>query len=174
MSCPFKKQQRAYGKKFKTKVKISFAVNAQLISAFVFRHQIRQCLFLYLKLEASVFCGCTAWYVSDWSETHIVGFLSQWLKCFSIVVSVWNQAPTLSCLQNHEVYVTDNSLPTMNVIDELLGTVITTDATNVHAEPNYISQGLGDIGRHVEVRVEASNEDSEMAKCAFIVNVKGR
>ena len=103
-----------------------------------------------------------------------MAFLHNGSNVFSIVVSVWNQAPTLSCLQNHEVYVTDSSLPTMNVIDELMGTVITTDATNVHAEPNYISQGLGDIGRHVVVRVEASNEDSEMAKCAFIVNVKGR
>ena len=81
-------------------------------------------------------------------------------------------APTLSCT-NQEVYVTDRSLPPLMVIDEYLGTSISTTATNVRAEPSTISQGVDHIGRHVEVRVEASNNDSLTSTCAFQANIKG-
>ena len=51
----------------KTKTQISFAVTAKLISAFFFATRIiRSLFFLNPKFQASsIFCGCTARFVSD-------------------------------------------------------------------------------------------------------------
>ena len=51
----------------KIKTQISFAVTAKLISAFVFANWIVQSLYFInrnFKL-LNIFCGCTAWLVSD-------------------------------------------------------------------------------------------------------------
>ena len=86
-------------------------------------------------------------------------------------VTVWNPAPGLSC-SNRDIYVTGSSLSPLNIIDELRGLTIITDATSIHAEPSTVSRGVGDIGRHIEVRVEASNDNSWTSTCAFQINVK--
>ena len=56
-------------------------VTAQLISAIVFATQIVQFYFLNLKLLAC-FCTCTARFVLDLFENHIVGFPMTWLILF--------------------------------------------------------------------------------------------
>ena len=85
---------------------------------------------------------------------------------------MWNPAPSLSC-SNRDIYVTDNSLSPLNIKDEFLGSSFFTDATNVHVEPSTVSRGVGDIGRHIEVRVEVSNDNSLTSTCAFQINIKG-
>ena len=72
---------------------ISCAVTAQLISAFVFAAQIVQSLFfLNPKFKPlAIFCGCTAWFVSDLvrnpenrfshNEAHISGSFGEWMSC---------------------------------------------------------------------------------------------
>ena len=61
----------------KTKVQISFAVTAKLISTFVFAAWIVQSFsFLNPKFQAC-FCDCTGWFVSDLVGTQIVGFLTR-------------------------------------------------------------------------------------------------
>ena len=62
--------------KAKTKSQISFAVTANLISAFVFATRIVQ-FFFYLNLK---FQASTGWFVSDLFGNHIVGFPTRWLK----------------------------------------------------------------------------------------------
>ena len=60
----------------KTKTQISFAVTAKLISAFVFESKIVQSLYLLIRnfKPLAIFCGCTAWFVSDLVENSEVRF----------------------------------------------------------------------------------------------------
>ena len=58
----------------------------QLISAFVFPTRIVQLdstisLLSKSKIHLSIFCSCTARFVSDLFGNHIVGFLMTWLIC---------------------------------------------------------------------------------------------
>ena len=69
---------RCMGAYAKTNAQISFAVTAKLISAFVFATQIVQFLYFLnekFRTSNSIFCDCTARFVSDQFETQIVVFL---------------------------------------------------------------------------------------------------
>ena len=57
-----KKRIFAYAK---TKVQLSFAVTAKMISAFVFATRIVQFLFFLNRKVQALFCACTARFVSD-------------------------------------------------------------------------------------------------------------
>ena len=78
----------------KTKTQISFAVTAKLISAFVFATRIVQSLFfLNTKFQAlAIFCGCTAWFVSDLVGnpedrfSHVVAHLVNWDKFYQFSI----------------------------------------------------------------------------------------
>ena len=81
----------------------------------------------------------------------------------------------MSCSPVSLFITTRNLLPLTDIVQFAVDSgAVSTGATNIQTEPSTIMRGVDQIGSHVEVRVEASNVNSESAYCAFQVNIKGK